>query len=215
MALWTGGRPSDQELAPLKDVLGGLGTARVLTIGKAAGMLDLSPSAIRGWCADENDPVPHDHRPDNRPSRLLSESELFTYVLARPTVRDHALAALRARLPQDTPAAAAPPRSPTPGPEQDAGRRTAQPRSATRNGDGAGARPADDDQEGGRLRGEVVRLQEQVAHLTGLVEELEASNARKSALWLAAIRASSVPANAQGLDGLIPPAPPAGAANPR
>jgi hypothetical protein len=203
----------DPELAPLKDVLDSLGTARVLTVSKAAAVLRLSPSAVRSWCVDETPPVPHDHRPGKRPSRLMSEADLFRYVLDRPSVRDNALAVLRGRVRHDLPPPfGTPPRgsaaNPTPLPpadEPDAHGRSAGP---TPRRSAAQAGQTQDEHEAGRLRGEVVRLQEQVAHLTQLIEELEASNGRKSALWVAALRATTVPANAQALDGLAPPPPP-------
>lgn len=202
----------DPELAPFKDVLDSLGTARVLTVEKAADVLRLSPSAIRSWCGDEAAPVPHDHRPGKRPSRLLSETDLFRFVLNRPSVRDHALAALRVRARQDPPPAGTPrPGSTTNAPALPPADEPDPPRAPARSTgrrSAAQTRDAQDEQESGRLRGEVVRLQEQVAHLSQLVEELEASNARKSALWLAALRATSVPSNAQSLDGLAPPAVP-------
>lgn len=202
----------DPELAPFTGVLESLGTARVLTVRKAADVLRLSPSAIRSWCVDEAAPVPHDHRPRKRPSRLLSEADLFRYVLDRPSVRDHALAALRARARQDPPPSGTPrPGSATNAPALPPADEPDPPRPSTRSigrRSAAQARDAQDEQEAGRLRGEVVRLQEQVVHLAQLVEELEASNGRKSALWLAALRATSVPANAQSLDGLAPPAGP-------
>lgn len=208
----------DPELVAVRGTLDRLGKARVLPVAKAADLLGLSASAVRAWCSDEADPLPHDHRPGRRPSRLVSEAELVRYVLDRPSVRDRALTTLRERA-LEAPAAALPPAG-EPAVRSGAENRTRRRRTAgaapawpertagTGMASPAAAPASAGEHETAWLRGEVVRLQEQVAHLAALVEELEASGARKSALWLAALRSSSVPGTAQSLDGLQPADPP-------
>lgn len=207
---------ADPELGAVRGALDQLGRARVLPVAKAARLLGLSPNAVRAWCSDEADPLPHDRRPGRRPSRLVSEAELVRYVLDRPSVRERALTVLRERAlaaPGAAPAAAAEPAVSSSAENQLRHRRTAgtapaSPERSVPAGTDMGSPPAapasGGEHETAWLRGEVVRLQEQVAHLAALVEELEASGARKSALWLAALRSSSVPGTAQSLDGLQP-----------
>lgn len=195
----------DQELASLRNVIDALGTARVLTVRRAADLLDLSPSAVRAWCTETSDPLPHDYRAKKRPSRLLSEAELVQYVLDRPTVRHKAVALLRDRSRAQSAEVAPPSRTRSrPAPPVT----SPPPASLAAVPEVPERLPAAGAREVAQLRGELIRLQEQVAHLSALIEELEASGARKSALWLAALRSSSVPGTAHALDGLISTAPP-------
>jgi hypothetical protein len=167
-------------------ILSALDSTRVLNCTEASAAAGVSRTLVDAWCRAQ-DSVPHDSRPGRRPAFLLSEREVLEYALRQPTVRKKALHALHARVGaasgQERPAMPShePERVPEPMPSS--------------------ARPQSPD-ELGRLRGEVVRLQEQVAHLTGMVEELEASNGRKAAMWLAALRASTVPGTAAALDGI-------------
>lgn len=190
-------------------LLSGLSTARVLDCGTAAGLVGISRTTVAAWCR-EDPPLPHDARPGRRPAQQLSEREVAARALREPTTRRKALAALDARMSRTRaemsdggPAWAGAPSTnpPAAAPGKQAVTHPLAPGSA------GGAAEVD------RLRGEVIRLQEQLAHLTGVIEELQASDARKTALWLAALRASGSPTNAAALDGL-PPGQPGRAATP-
>jgi hypothetical protein len=180
-------RPIGSGLEDLESALSRLDTTRILDCAQAGAVAGVSRTLVDTWCRAQ-DPVPHDSRPQRRPVFLLSEREVLDYALRQPTTRKKALSALQARV-----SGAA--RGPGgPGTHDSAPDRISEwmPNSALSQS------PA----ELGRLRGEFVRLQEQVAHLTGLVEELEASNGRKTAMWLAALRANTVPGTAAALDGI-------------
>ncbi len=81
----------------------------------------------------------------------------------------------------------------------------APPPSATETSSAAKPPPSGElQQQLSRLRGKIVSLQEQVAHLEGIIEEKSQSAARTDAKWLALSRVQSVPDSPAALDGLPP-----------
>jgi hypothetical protein len=177
-------------------LLAGLSTDRVMDCAEAAALVGVSRSTVAAWCR-EDPQLPHEARPGRRPAQQLSAREVAARALREPTTRRKALAALTARAPGAHYDFAPPPQAdarvlPLPAP---------QPRERPVT-DVAGPVGADGPREVDRLRGEVVRLQEQLAHLSDLVEELQASDTRKTSMWLAAVRSSGTPTNAAALDGL-------------
>lgn len=165
---------------------------------EAGRLIGAGRTALDTWCRCEP-PLPHHDRPGRSPRHLVAERDLFEFVLReRPKWREAALAALHAR---DAAPAEAPPPPPAgsflPAPGTEVALPLAVPSPGAMSVEAG---------ELGHLRGEVVRLGEQVAHLTALVEETELASVRKTAHLLAAVRAGSVPGTVAALDGL--PRPP-------
>ncbi len=185
-------RHSDPDVDDLAAAIAKLGTARVLDCNEAADVTGVSRSLVDSWCRAKPG-VPHDARPGRRPAFLLSELDVVQYALDQPNSRKKAMQTLRARRADwDR----------LPG-RASRGVREVPLKAAAAPGEEPSAEAASDTPgEVARLRTEVVRLQEQVAHLANLVEELEASDGRKTAMWLSALRTSNVPGTAAALDGL-------------
>jgi len=187
---WSG----DPRAGSVAHVIGGLSPKAELTLEEAGRLIGAGRTALDTWCRCDP-PLPHDERPGRSPRHLVAERDLFEFVLReRPRWREKALAALHAL---DAATAETPPPPPAGSFLPARGTEAALP-TAVPSPDAMSVETG----ELGQLRGEVVRLGEQMAHLTALVEETELASVRKTAHLLAAVRAGSVPGTAAALDGL-------------